>query len=233
MLLLGFLARRALTSDTDDHVPTKLQLFWETIVGQVNTQVEDNLGTVHPYVAPLAISLFFFILFANWLELLPTELNHDTPPAPVAHRRHQPHLRAGAAGDGRACGPTASATEGCKGYFKHFVEPFPVLLPLNILEELHQAAHAGAATLRQHLRRRHHARPDRGLLPAYVPVGAPTSLVEAVRHGHRRHPGLHLRPADRPLLRDGRRRHDEHDDEHDDETTSTHDGQQTTPFPRA
>ncbi len=26
--------------------------------------------------------------------------------------------------------------KGAKGYFKHFVEPFPVLLPLNILEEL-------------------------------------------------------------------------------------------------
>ena len=56
----------------DNHVPTKLQLFWETIVKQVNTQVEDNLGRVTPFVAPLAIALFFFILFANWLELLPT-----------------------------------------------------------------------------------------------------------------------------------------------------------------
>ena len=26
--------------------------------------------------------------------------------------------------------------KGWKGYFKHFLEPFPVLLPLNILEEL-------------------------------------------------------------------------------------------------
>ena len=26
--------------------------------------------------------------------------------------------------------------KGVKGYFKHFVEPFPILLPLNILEEL-------------------------------------------------------------------------------------------------
>ncbi len=27
-------------------------------------------------------------------------------------------------------------TKGAKGYFKHFVEPYPVLLPLNVLEEL-------------------------------------------------------------------------------------------------
>ena len=36
VLLLGFLARRALTRDADDHVPTKLQLVWETVVGEVN-----------------------------------------------------------------------------------------------------------------------------------------------------------------------------------------------------
>ena len=75
VLLLGFLARKALTKDPDDHVPSKLQLIWESVVGQVNSQVEDNLGKVHPYAAPLAISLFFFILFANWIELLPVKVN--------------------------------------------------------------------------------------------------------------------------------------------------------------
>jgi len=34
---------------------------------------------VHPYVAPLAISLFFFILIANWLELVPSKLNGTGP----------------------------------------------------------------------------------------------------------------------------------------------------------
>ncbi len=86
VLLLGFLARRALTRDSTDHVPTKLQILWESVVKEVNTQVEDNLGKVHPFVTPLAISLFFFILFANWLELLPTEINHELhlTPAPTA-----------------------------------------------------------------------------------------------------------------------------------------------------
>jgi F-type H+-transporting ATPase subunit a len=90
VLLLGFLARRALTRHPDDHVPTKLQLFWETIVGQVNTQVEDNLGRRNSYVAPLAISLFFFILFANWLELIPTEFRlfgHDVHLLPSPRSR--------------------------------------------------------------------------------------------------------------------------------------------------
>ncbi len=135
VLLLGFLARRALTRDPDDHVPTKLQLIWEAVVGQVNTQVEDNLGKVHPYAAPLAVSLFFFILFANWLELLPLKINeHD-------------HLLVVPTADTNLTYALAAVTivsvwaygirqKGLKGYLKHFFEPFPVMFPLNLLEEL-------------------------------------------------------------------------------------------------
>ena len=96
VLLLGFWAVRSMSKDTGDHVPTKLQILWEPVVGEVNKQVEDNLGKVHPFVAPLAISLFFFILFCNWLELLPTELinGHDVHLLPAPDRRHQPDLRA-------------------------------------------------------------------------------------------------------------------------------------------
>lgn len=135
VLLLGFLARRALTKDTEDHVPTKLQLVWEAVVNQVNTQVEDNLGKVHPYVAPLAISLFFFILFANWLEILPTELNHDTHllPAPTADTNLTYALAAVTIVSVWVYG---IRTKGAKGYFKHFFEPFPIMFPLNVLEEL-------------------------------------------------------------------------------------------------
>ena len=35
---------------------------------------------------PLATALFFFILIANWIEVIPTELNHDVHllPSPTA-----------------------------------------------------------------------------------------------------------------------------------------------------
>jgi F-type H+-transporting ATPase subunit a len=135
VLILGFLARRALTRDTDDHVPTKLQLVWEAVVGQVNSQVEDNLGKVHPYAAPLAISLFFFILIANWIELLPLKVNESD------------HLLSVPTADTNLTYALAAVTiisvwaygirqKGLKGYLKHFFEPFPVMFPLNLLEEL-------------------------------------------------------------------------------------------------
>ena len=90
---------------------------------------------MHPYAAPLAISLFFFILFANWLELLPLKVNeHD-------------HLLVVPTADTNLTYALAAVTiisvwaygirqKGLKGYLKHFFEPFPVMFPLNLLEEL-------------------------------------------------------------------------------------------------
>jgi F-type H+-transporting ATPase subunit a len=134
VLLLGFLVRRSLTRDTTDHVPTKLQIIWEAVVGEVNRQVEDNLGKVHPFVAPLAISLFFFILFANWLEVVPTHLNHDTHllPPPTADTNLTYAMALFAVVSVWIYGVRRNGA----AYFKHFVQPFPALLPLNILEEL-------------------------------------------------------------------------------------------------
>jgi F-type H+-transporting ATPase subunit a len=132
---LGLWARRALARNQDNHVPTKVQLIWETVVKEVNTQVEDNLGRVHPYAAPLAISIFFFVLFANWLELIPTELNEDVHllPAPTADVNLTYALALVTMVSVWAYG---LRVKGARGYFRHFIEPFPVMLPLNILEEL-------------------------------------------------------------------------------------------------
>jgi F-type H+-transporting ATPase subunit a len=132
---LGFWARSALTKKTDDHVPTKIQLVWETVVNQVNSQVEENLGKVNPYVVPLATALFFFILIANWLEIIPTELNKDTHllPSPTADTNLT-----------YAMGILAMVSvwvygirqKGVKAYFKHYMEPYPILLPLELLQDL-------------------------------------------------------------------------------------------------
>jgi F-type H+-transporting ATPase subunit a len=135
VVLLGFWARSALTKRPDDHVPTKIQLLWETIVSEVQTQVEDNLGRVHPFVVPLAVALFFFILIANWLELIPSELNHRAHllPAPTSDTNLTYAMAILVMVGVWTYG---IRQRGAKAYFKHFVEPYPVLLPLNVLEEL-------------------------------------------------------------------------------------------------
>ena len=135
VLGLGFWARAQLTKDTEDHVPTKLQLVWETVVNEVNTQVEGNLGKVNPFVVPLAVALFFFILIANWIEVIPTELNANVHllPSPTADTNLTYAMALiviiGVWGFG-------IRQKGLRGYLKHFMEPYPYLLPLNVLEEL-------------------------------------------------------------------------------------------------
>jgi len=135
VLALGFIARRQLTRTTEDHVPTKIQLIWEAVVGEVTTQVEQNLGKVNPFVVPLAVALFFFILFANWLELIPSEPSegHHFLPAPTADTNLTYAMAIMVMVGVWIFG---IRQKGVKGYFGHFLEPFPVLLPLNILEEL-------------------------------------------------------------------------------------------------
>ena len=83
VLILG-LARSPGVTATDDHVPSKLQLFWEAIVKRVNTRSRTTSAGCTRSSCRSPSALFFFILFANWLELMPTELNHDTAPAASA-----------------------------------------------------------------------------------------------------------------------------------------------------
>ena len=64
-------------------VPTKVQVFWETIVDTIEAQVEENIGKPSRSVVPLAVTVFVFILVANWLELLPSDGYLRSPSADV------------------------------------------------------------------------------------------------------------------------------------------------------
>ena len=195
-------------------MPTKLQLVWETVVNQVQTQVEDDLGRVNPYVVPLAVALFFFILISNWIEMIPTELNKHVHslPSPTADTNLTYALAFFAMISGLDVRHPISAVSA--GYFKHFVEPVPWMFPLNVLEELLKpitlalrlfgnifAGGIMIALIGSLVQ----------LAPGHIPRrravrGRPVRRVEAVRHDlPRRHPGVHLRAADRPVLRHGRR----------------------------
>lgn len=135
VVLLGFWARAQLTKNTQDHVPTKLQMLWEGVVKEVTTQVEGNLGRINPFVVPLAVALFFFILIANWLELVPSEptKNLHLLPAPTADTNLTYAMAILVMVGVWVFG---IREKGLGGYLKHFLEPYPILLPLNILEEL-------------------------------------------------------------------------------------------------
>ena len=70
-LVLAFILRAKVTSTG---VPSGVQLFWEALTAQMRAQIESAIGmTVAPFVLPLAVTLFVFILAANWISVLPLQ----------------------------------------------------------------------------------------------------------------------------------------------------------------
>jgi F-type H+-transporting ATPase subunit a len=75
---LAFFLRAKVTSSG---VPGGVQLFWEALTIQMRDQIEATVGMkVAPFVLPLAVTLFAFILIANWLSVLPVQYEHDGQP---------------------------------------------------------------------------------------------------------------------------------------------------------
>jgi F-type H+-transporting ATPase subunit a len=128
---LGLYMRAKVTAG----VPGKLQLAFETITGAVSGQVESTIGPQGVFIVPLAVVLFVYILIANWLELIPTEwgAHHQLLPAPTGDVNqtyalalvvfiliHVSSIRA----------------RGFKGYIRHYFQPYKVLFPINVIEEI-------------------------------------------------------------------------------------------------
>ncbi|MFI9384373.1 F0F1 ATP synthase subunit A [Kutzneria sp. NPDC052558] len=82
LIVLAFTLRAKITSG----VPGGVQLFFETITGAVRQQVDNIIGLkIAPYVVPLAMSLFLYILVANWIAVLPVQIGgHDLIPPPAS-----------------------------------------------------------------------------------------------------------------------------------------------------
>lgn len=123
---LGLLLRKRITSG----VPSRLQLVWENVVEQVRSQVEEQVGPTAPFVVPLAIALFMFILIANWIELVPTMEKLPSPSADVNMTFALAlvvivwvHI-------------VSVRRKGLKAYLKHFTQPIPAFTLFNLIEEL-------------------------------------------------------------------------------------------------
>jgi F-type H+-transporting ATPase subunit a len=88
VIALAFFLRSKVTS-TD--VPSGVQLFWEAITIQLRDQVEAAIGMrIAPFVLPLAVTIFVFILVSNWLSVLPLQYEY---------KGHQVEILTPAAGD--------------------------------------------------------------------------------------------------------------------------------------
>lgn len=126
VIALGLWVRSKMTSG----VPSKIQVFWEAIVDAITRQVEASLGRVNRTVVSLAIALFVFILVANWLEIIPS--NHLlVPPTADVNLTYALALLV-------IVGVHVHSIRqrGLKGYVKHYFEPYPILFPIEFLQEL-------------------------------------------------------------------------------------------------
>jgi F-type H+-transporting ATPase subunit a len=129
VLLLGFFMVRKVTPG----VPGKLQLFWETLVEQVQELTDSAIGPTGRKYVPLAVGIFIFLLVCNWMEIIPSGHNPEWFPAPTADVNlplamaltvivlvHAESMR----------------VRGFKGYVKHYFTPYPVMFPINVIEEI-------------------------------------------------------------------------------------------------
>lgn len=114
-------------------VPSKLQLIFELIVDSVNKQVEESMGiAVAPFVVPLAVTLFLFILLCNWIGLIPSG-HPEKLPAPTAD------INLTLAMAFAVIVPlhiVSIRRRGLKAYIKHYFQPYPIMFPINLIEEL-------------------------------------------------------------------------------------------------
>ncbi|TPW90974.1 F0F1 ATP synthase subunit A [Mycolicibacterium fortuitum] len=71
VIALAFVLRAKVTSTG---VPGGVQLFWEALTIQMRGQIESAIGMkVAPFVLPLSVTIFVFILISNWLAVLPLQ----------------------------------------------------------------------------------------------------------------------------------------------------------------
>jgi F-type H+-transporting ATPase subunit a len=130
VVALGLALRRSINA----RKPGRLQIIWETIVTQVEDQVEGSMGIrTAPFVVPLAVTLFLFILIANWLSIVPTGHHPEYMPPPASDVNLtyalalfvivMVHI-------------TGIRRRGLRNYYHHLLTPHWAMLPINIIEEI-------------------------------------------------------------------------------------------------
>jgi len=76
-LLLGYLIifiARKVVSNLEAGTPGPLQNVVEMILDFVSTQVKDSFPGHNPLIAPLALTIFLWVFFMNFMDLIPVDL---------------------------------------------------------------------------------------------------------------------------------------------------------------
>jgi F-type H+-transporting ATPase subunit a len=117
--------------------PGKLQLVFELITGYARNLIRETAGEDAMFILPLALTLFFYILVANWIELFP--LPHPFTPANTDFNQTLAMaLVVVVLAEGYSI-----KVRGLRGFLRHLTRPLSLPIPLrvyftfiNIVEEL-------------------------------------------------------------------------------------------------
>jgi len=122
-LLVGFMVAYRLSHG----VPGKLQLLFEFLIDYVRGLIRESVGEGGAFIVPLAMTIGFYILVANWLDFFPlagpvhpanADLNQTLAIALVVIIVVQAY---------------SLRVLGVRGYFRRFTKPFEMALPIRIL----------------------------------------------------------------------------------------------------
>jgi F-type H+-transporting ATPase subunit a len=122
-LLVGFIVAYRLSHG----VPGKLQLLFEFLLDYVRGLIRESVGEGGAFIVPLAMTIGFYILIANWLDFFPlagpvhpanADLNQTLAMALVVIIVVQAY---------------SLRVLGVRGYFRRFTKPFEMALPIRIL----------------------------------------------------------------------------------------------------
>merc|ERR1712210_302013 len=119
-----------------EQVPKGLQNFLESVFEYVSGIAKEQIGEYHyrPWV-PFIGTLFLFIFVANWLgALVPWKLI-KLPEGELAAPTNDINTTVALALLTSFAYFYAGLSKKGLGYFKRYVEPIPLLLPINILED--------------------------------------------------------------------------------------------------
>ena len=122
-LLVGFMVAYRLSHG----VPGKLQMLFEFLIDYVRGLIRESVGEGGGFIVPLAMTIGFYILVANWLDFFPlagpvhpanADLNQTLAMALVVIIVVQGY---------------SLRVLGVRGYFRRFTKPFEMALPIRIL----------------------------------------------------------------------------------------------------
>lgn len=124
----GFYVRARVTSQ----VPNRVQLAYEALTNYMIDQVQGRMSRrVAEFLAPLTIALFAFILLCNWFVLV--EIGNPAPLRPPTSDVNLPYALAIFV---FVAAWVYGFRERGAGTLKRFVQPYSLLLPLNLIEEI-------------------------------------------------------------------------------------------------